>query len=166
MVHTEKSIEVEVPVRTAYNQWTQFEEFPRFMEGVKSVRQTDEKRLDWLAEIAGKEVRWSSEILRQDPDRMVSWRSTSGARNSGAVTFQPLAPSKTKITLRLEYEPEGAVEKTGSAIGVVGSRVEGDLQRFKEFIEARGSETGAWRGEIRGGEVRRGEAGTGLGAAS
>lgn len=154
MSHIEKSIEVEVPVRTAYNQWTQFEEFPRFMKGVKSVEQLDDKRLHWRAEIAGKDVEWTAEITHQEPDRHIGWRSTAGAGNAGSVKFETLGASRTKVTLRLDYEPEGAVEKTGSALGIVKERVDGDLSRFKEFIERRGSETGSWRGEIHGGDVR------------
>ena len=149
----EKNTEVDVPVRTAYNQWTQFEEFPRFMEGVKEVRQLDPKRLHWRAEIGGKEVEWTSEITQQLPDERITWRSTSGAYNAGAVSFEPLGPSRTRITLRIEYEPEGAVETTGSVLGIVSARVSGDLERFKEFIENRGVETGQWRGEIHGQSV-------------
>jgi uncharacterized membrane protein len=155
MSHIEESIEVEVPVTTAYNQWTQFEDFPRFMEGVKEVRQLDDKRLVWRAEIGGKDVEWTAEITQQEPDRRIGWRSTSGAANAGSVTFAPLGPSRTRATLRLEYAPEGLQEKTGDALGLVRRRVAGDLERFKEFIEERGNATGAWRGEIRSGEVRR-----------
>jgi uncharacterized membrane protein len=154
MPKVEKSLEINVPVSTAYNQWTQFEEFPRFMEGVKEVRQLDDKRLHWRAEIGGKEEEWNAEITEQLPDRRVAWRSTSGARNAGIVTFHSLDSSRTRINLQLDYDPEGAVENVGSAIGLVSSRVEGDLKRFKEFIESRGMETGAWRGEIRGGQVK------------
>ena len=154
MAHIEESIEVDVPVSTAYNQWTQFEDFPRFMEGVKEVRQLDDKRLVWHAEIAGKDVEWTAEITQQEPDRRIGWRSTSGAANAGSVTFEPLGPSRTRATLRLEYEPEGASEKTGAALGLVKARVHGDLERFKDFIEERGRETGAWRGEIHRGEVK------------
>jgi len=160
MSSIEKSTEVDVPVRTAYNQWTQFEEFPRFMEGVKEVRQLDPKRLHWRAEIGGKEIEWTSEITQQLPDERITWRSTSGAYNAGAVSFEPLGPSRTRITLRIEYEPEGAVETTGSALGLVSARVSGDLARFKEFIENRGVETGQWRGEIHGQSVMSGQEGT------
>ena len=119
MAHIEESIEVDAPVTSVYNQWTQFEDFPRFMEGVKEVRQLDDKRLIWKAEIGGKNVEWTAEITQQEPDRRIGWRSTSGAVNAGSVTFEPLAPTRTKATLRLEYEPEGAGEKTGSALGLV-----------------------------------------------
>ena len=154
MAHIEESIEVDAPVTSVYNQWTQFEDFPRFMEGVKEVRQLDDKRLIWKAEIGGKNVEWTAEITQQEPDRRIGWRSTSGAVNAGSVTFEPLAPTRTKATLRLEYEPEGAGEKTGSALGLVKARVHGDLERFKDFIEERGRETGGWRGEIHRGEVK------------
>lgn len=160
MERIEKSIEVGVPVHTAYNQWTQFEEFPQFMKGVKEVKQLDDKRLFWRAEIAGVEKTWDAEIVEQVPDQRVAWRSTSGARNAGIVTFHPIDPNRTKITLAMEFEPEGAVEKAGEAMGIVGMRIEGDLDRFKEFTESRGVETGAWRGEIRQGEARRDDAGT------
>jgi uncharacterized membrane protein len=153
MAHVEESIEVNVPVHTAYNQWTQFEDFPRFMEGVKEVKQLDDKRLMWHAEIAGKDERWNAEITEQEPDRIIAWQSTSGAPNGGRVTFQPLGNDRTKVSLRLEYEPRGAVEKAGDALGIVDRQVKSDLDRFKKFIESRGSETGAWRGEITGGQV-------------
>ncbi|MEP6888508.1 MAG: SRPBCC family protein [Nitrospirales bacterium] len=152
----EKSIEVNIPVRIAYNQWTQFEEFPQFMEGVKQVKQLDDKRLLWRAEIAGKEKEWEAEITEQIPDKRIAWRSRSGAPNAGVVTFHNISPTTTKVMLQLEYDPETVVEKIGDAVGIVSIRVEGDLQRFKEFIESRGHETGAWRGEIPpGGDVRK-----------
>ena len=152
----EKSIEIDVPVNKAYNQWTQFEEFPKFMEGVKAVKQLDDKRLHWRAEIAGKEKEWDAEITEQIPDERIAWRSRTGAANAGVVTFHNISPAKTKVMLQLEYDPETFVEKAGDAVGIVSHRVEGDLQRFKEFIESRGQETGAWRGEIRqGGDVRK-----------
>lgn len=144
----EKSITVDVPVRTAYNQWTQFEEFPRFMEGVEEVRQLNDKKMHWRANIGGKTEEWDAEIVEQTPDQRVSWRSTGGAHNAGTVSFQPQGASQTRVTLRLDYKPEGFVENVGDALGLVERRVEGDLERFKEFIESRGSETGAWRGEI------------------
>ncbi|RPH82079.1 MAG: SRPBCC family protein [Candidatus Rokuibacteriota bacterium] len=149
MATIEKSIEVDVPVRTAYNQWTQFETFPQFMEGVREVRQLDDKTLGWRAEIGGKDEEWIAEITEQVPDQRIAWRARSGKRNAGVVTFHRIADHRTRIMLQLDYEPEGAVENIGDALGVVSRRVEGDLQRFKEFIESRGRETGAWRGEIR-----------------
>ena len=148
MASIEQSIEVNVPVRTAYDQWTQFEEFPRFMEGVESVIQLDDKRLHWVASIAGKREEWDAEITEQTPDQRVAWTNTSGAKNAGVVTFHYLADTTTRVMLQLDYEPEGLVETVGDKLGFVSRRVEGDLERFKEFIEARGQETGAWRGEI------------------
>ena len=153
MATVEKSIEVNVPVRTAYNQWTQFEEFPRFMEGVEQVQQLDDKRLHWKAEIAGKTEEWDAAITQQVPDQRIAWTNTTGAKNAGVVTFHYIDPNTTRVMLQLEYEPEGLVENVGSALGVVDRRVEGDLKRFKEFIESRGGETGAWRGEIRNEQV-------------
>ena len=153
MDHVEKCIEVEAPLSMVYNQWTQFEEFPRFMEGVEEVKQLDDKRLRWRAEIAGKVVEWDAEIFEQIPDRRVAWRSTTGALNTGMVNFESLGPNRTKVWLKINYKTEGAMEKIGSALGVISQRVEGDLERFKEFIEDRGSETGAWRGQIEGRHV-------------
>jgi uncharacterized membrane protein len=149
MASIEKFIEVNAPVQTVYNQWTQFEEFPRFMEGVEHVKQLDVKRLHWKAQIAGKEKEWDAEIYEQIPDTRISWRTIAGAPNNGTVAFQEMGPEKTKITLKMDYDPETFMEKAGDALGVVSMRVEGDLKRFKEFIESRGRETGAWRGEIR-----------------
>jgi uncharacterized membrane protein len=148
MATFEKSIDVDVPVRTAYNQWTQFEEFPQFMEGVESVRQLDDRRLHWRAEIAGKMEEWDATITEQEPDMRVAWTSTSGAKNAGVVTFHRLDDSKTRVMLQVEYTPEGVIETIGDALGFVKRRVEGDLKRFKEFVESHGEETGAWRGRI------------------
>ncbi len=155
MASLERTIEVGVPVRTAYNQWTQFEEFPRFMEGVKEIRQLDAKRLHWKATLGGKDVERTAEITQQIPDERITWRSTSGAKNAGSIAFRSLSPGRTLLTLRLEYEPEGAAEAAGSALGMVSARIDGDLARFKKFIEARGRETGQWRGEIHGQQVTR-----------
>ena len=154
MSRIEKSIEVNVPLRTAYNQWTQFEEFPRFMQGIEEVQQLDDKRLHWRANIGGKQEEWDAEIVEQVPDQRVAWRSTSGAPNSGVVTFESLVTDMTRVNLQLEYTPQSAVESAGDAMGVLSRRVEGDLRRFKEYIESRGAETGAWRGEIHGGQVQ------------
>ena len=151
----EKSIEVNVPVRSVYNQWTQFEEFPHFMEGVEQITQLADQKLHWKAEIAGKVKEWDAEILEQIPDQRISWRSTTGAKNSGTVNFIPVGTDATRITLSLNYEPEGALEKVGDAMGLVSGRVEGDLKRFKEFIESQGQETGAWRGEIHAGQTSK-----------
>ena len=148
MANVEKSIDVKVPVSVAYNQWTQFEDFPHFMEGVKSVKQMNDTRLHWVAEIAGKEEEWDAEITEQTPDQRVAWTNTSGARNAGVVTFHHIDDDTTRVMLQLDYEPQGIVENVGDKLGFVGRRVEGDLNRFKEFIESRGRETGAWRGTV------------------
>ena len=148
MATIEQSIEVEVPVPTAYNQWTQFEEFPRFMEGVIVVKQLDDTHLLWRANVGGKEKEWRARITEQTPDQRIAWRSEDGAHNAGVVTFHRISDGKTKIMLQLEYDPEGVVENVGDAVGLVSARVKGDLQRFKEFIEARGRETGGWRGSV------------------
>lgn len=153
MQTVEKSVEVAAPVAQVYNQWTQFEEFPRFMEGVEQVKQLDDKRLHWVAQIAGRRKEWDAEIFEQVPDQKIAWRSTSGADNAGIVSFRPLDANRTEISVRMEYEPDGAVEAVGSALGAVSGRIEGDLERFKKFIQSRGQETGAWRGEIHGGKV-------------
>ncbi|MGH8639832.1 MAG: SRPBCC family protein [Burkholderiales bacterium] len=149
MPSIEKSIEVKVPVHTAYNQWTQFEEFPRFMEGVEEVHQLDDTHLHWRAKVGGKEEQWDAVITEQIPDERIAWTNVTGARNAGVITFHKLDPQTTKLMLQLDYDPKGARENIGSALGLVGRRVEGDLERFKEFIESRGAETGAWRGEVR-----------------
>ena len=149
MASLQKPIDVDVPVRTAYNQWTQFEEFPQFMEGVEEVRQLDDRRLHWRAKVAGKTEEWDAVITEQIPDERVAWRNTTGAENAGVVTFHHLSANSTRVMLQLEYDPHGLVENVGSALGVVERRVEGDLKRFKEFIESKGAATGAWRGEIR-----------------
>jgi uncharacterized membrane protein len=147
----EKTIEVNVPVRTAYNQWTQFEDFPKFMEGVKEVRQLDDKHLHWKAEIAGQEREWDAEITEQVPDQKVAWRSIDGAKNAGLVTFDKVSNDKARVHVAMEYDPKGVAENVGDSLGIVSQRVEGDLKRFKTYIEQRGTETGAWRGEIRQG---------------
>jgi uncharacterized membrane protein len=144
----EKSIEINVPVSTAYNQWTQFEEFPKFMEGVTQVKQLDDTRLHWKAEIGGKAKEWDAEITEQIPDKRIAWRSRDGAKNAGAVTFHRLSDATSKVMLQLEYDPEGFVEHAGDAVGLVSQRVLGDLERFKKYIESRGQETGAWRGTV------------------
>jgi len=158
----EKTIEVDAPISTVYNQWTQFEEFPRFMEGVKEVRQLDDKRLHWVVEIGGKRKEWDAEIFQQIPDQSIGWRSMSGAKNTGQVLFRPVGNNATKISLKLNYDPEGPLENMADTLGVIGRRVEGDLQRFKEFIQTRQRETGAWRGEIHGKKVESPELTTDL----
>ncbi len=154
MATVEKSIELDVPVHVAYNQWTQFETFPQFMEGVKEIRQLDDKRLHWKAEIGGKDVEWDAEIVEQMPDQRIAWRNINGATNAGVVTFHKISDTQCKVMLQLETEPQGLVETIGDALGFLGHRVEGDLKRFKEMVESRGTPTGAWRGEIREGEPR------------
>jgi uncharacterized membrane protein len=149
MSTVEKSIEVDLPVRTVYDQWTQFEEFPRFMEGVEQVVQLDDTHLHWVAEIAGVKREWDAEITEQVPDQRIAWRSVTGERNAGVVTFQRSGPNSTRVTLVIDFQPDDLVEKVGDALGFVAKRTEGDLERFKEFIESRGVETGAWRGEVR-----------------
>jgi uncharacterized membrane protein len=144
----EQSIDVNVPVSTAYNQWTQFEEFPRFMEGVEAVRQLDNQRLHWRANVGGKVEEWDAIITEQHPEERIAWKNTTGAPNAGVVTFHRLADNKTRIMLQMEYDPQGVVENLGDLLGVVSRRVANDLERFKEFIETRGQETGAWRGEV------------------
>ena len=144
----EQSIDVNVPVRTAYNQWTQFEEFPRFMEGVEAVHQLDQQRLHWRANIGGKVEEWEALITEQHPDERIAWKNTTGATTAGVVTFHRLSDTKTRVMLQMEYDPQGVVENLGDMLGVVSRRVANDLECFKEFIEARGQETGAWRGEV------------------
>jgi uncharacterized membrane protein len=151
MSKVEESIEVEVPVSTAYNQWTQFEDFPKFMEGVKEVRQVDDTHLHWCATVAGGDREWDAEITEQTPDQRIAWKSISGAPNSGVVTFHYLEPEKTRVQVMMEVDPPAgaAGEAADSALGLSSRSVKGDLERFKSFIEKRGSETGAWRGEVR-----------------
>ena len=148
MASVVESIDVTAPVSTVYNQWTQFEEFPHFMEGVKSVVQTDDTHLRWVAEVAGKETEWDAEITEQHPDERIAWRATSGAENAGVVTFHRIDDETTRVTLQLDADPEGIVENVGTALGFLDRRVKGDLERFKEFVERRDSETGAWRGNV------------------
>jgi uncharacterized membrane protein len=146
-----ESVEVGVPVSTAYNQWTQFEDFPLFMEGVDHVQQLDDTRLHWAATIAGKKAEWDAKILEQHPDRQISWVSEDGKKTRGTVTFEPVGDSRTLIRLSMSYQAEGLAEAAGSAAGLDQRRVRGDLERFKELIESRGEETGAWRGEVSSG---------------
>ena len=147
----EQSIDVNVPLSTAYNQWTQFEEFPRFMKGVNEVRQLDDKTLEWHADIAGNEETWTAEITEQRPDERIAWRSRSGNMNAGVVTFHRIDDNTTRVMLQMEWDPKGPIQNAGDALGFDDRQVKGDLERFKEFIEARGTETGAWRGEIKQG---------------
>jgi uncharacterized membrane protein len=144
----EKYIDVNEPIQTVYNQWTQFEDFPRFMEGIEKVTQFDNTHLHWVANVGGKNLEWDATISEQIPDKRIVWYSDRGAVHSGMVSFNPVGPEITRVTLRIDYEPEGFVEGTGDKLGFVSRRVEGDLKRFKEFIESRGAETGAWRGAV------------------
>jgi uncharacterized membrane protein len=146
-----ESIEVNVPVSTAYNQWTQFEDFPLFMEGVDHVQQIDDTRLHWAATVAGKTAEWDAKILEQHPDKQISWISEDGKKTRGTVTFEPIGESKTLIRLSMSYQAEGLKEALGSVAGLDQRRVRGDLERFKELIEGRGAESGAWRGEVSAG---------------
>jgi len=150
----EQSIEVNVPVRTAYNQWTQFEEFPEFMEGVEYVHQIDDTHLRWKAEVAGKSEEWEAEITEQVPDRRIAWKATRGKGISGVVTFHRVDDERTRVMVQMDWEAEGIVEKAGSAIGLDDRRVKGDLERFKKLIESRGLESDAWRGEVEQTSVR------------
>jgi len=156
MKHLDKSIDVNVPVRVAYNQWTQFESFPRFMMNVRDVKQLDATHLKWQAEIGGKVTEWTAQITRQEPDRLVAWRSTSGVPNEGSVRFEALAPQITRVTLSMDYVPQDALESVAAASGLVARRVEHDLEKFKELLEETGFETGGWRGRIESGEVAGG----------
>jgi len=146
-----EEVEVGAPLSSVYNQWTQFEEFPAFMEGVETVEQLDETRLRWVAKVAGKRAEWEAKILHQDPDRRIGWQSTDGKETIGVVTFDPVGGERTRIRLTMTYVPEGPLERAGSAVGLDNRRIRGDLQRFKQLIEGRGSESGAWRGEIKAG---------------
>lgn len=141
-------VDVAVDTRTAYNQWTQFEEFPRFMEGVESVEQLDDRHLKWKVDIAGIDREFEAEITEQSPDQRIAWRSRTGVDQGGVVTFHPLDDENTRVTLQMDLEPEGIVEQFGDKLKIVSARAKGDLERFKDFIEERGSETGGWRGEI------------------
>lgn len=149
MESVEKTIEVDRPLSTVYNQWTQFEEFPRFMKGVREVRQIDDTHVQWRAEVWGKEKEWEAEITEQIPDERIAWRSVSGDPNAGAVRFEPTTDGRTRVWLTLEYEPAGGMESLGDALGVMSSRAETSVEQFKQFIESRDGETGAWRGEVR-----------------
>lgn len=143
-----ESVDVEVPVRTAYDQWTQFEDFPNFMSGVEEVRQVTDTMTHWRVDIGGVTREFDARITEQIPDERVAWTSTEGTKQAGVVTFHRLDPNRTRVTLQLEFEPQGMAEQAGDKLGVVDRRIKGDLQRFKEFIERRGVETGAWRGEV------------------
>jgi uncharacterized membrane protein len=148
-----ETIDVEVPVRVAYDQWTQFEEFPRFMDAVEKVEQLDDTTLRWTAKIAGVTKTWTAKITEQSPDQRIAWDSIQGAKNAGVVTFHRLDDRKTRVTLQLDVEPEGPVESAGDALGFVQRQAKGDMERFKKFIEQQGVASGAWRGEVRQDDV-------------
>jgi uncharacterized membrane protein len=148
MERIEKRIEVNAPLGAVYNQWTQFEEFPRFMDGVREVRQIDDTHVHWHAEVWGHDKEWDAEITEQEPDERVSWKSVSGAPTAGTVRFQTIDPNRTEVRLAMAYEPEGPMENIGDALGILGRRVQKTLEQFKKFIEQRGRETGGWRGEV------------------
>jgi uncharacterized membrane protein len=152
MAEVRESIEVNVPVSTAYNQWTQFEEFPKFMENVESVTQIDDTHLRWVAEVGGNRDEWEAEITRQDPDQVIAWRTIDGKHNSGEVKFEPIGPDRTRIEVAMTWEPEGLTETLGEKLGADERSVKADLERFNELVERRGAETGAWRGEVVEGE--------------
>ena len=152
MATVEKSIDVHVPVSAAYGQWTQFEEFPEFMEGIVSVRQLDDSHIHWIAEVGGEREEWDAEIVEQVPDRVIAWRSVGGLTNAGRVEFEPIDQG-TRVTVEMEYQPEGVRESVGAILGFDEGQVEDDLERFKDLVENREVPTGAWRGEIRSGEV-------------
>jgi uncharacterized membrane protein len=152
MASITESIDVQVPVRTAYDQWTQFEQFPQFMEGVQSVEQIDDTHLHWVAEAGGKQHVWTAEITEQRPDERVAWRAIEGHGNGGVVTFHRLGEGETRVTVQMDHETDGLMEQLGSVLGMDSRRVKSDLERFKDLIESRGVETGAWRGEVEGGQ--------------
>jgi uncharacterized membrane protein len=155
MPRIEDSIEVQVPVEEAYNQWTQFEEFPEFMEGIQSVQQLDDTHVHWVAEIRGESREWTTEITEQQPDKKVAWKTIDGeVKNDGVVTFEPVAGDQTRVSVQMDVEGESAENVAGDLLGVVKSQVRGDLERFKQLIESREEETGAWRGEVREGETK------------
>ena len=144
----EQSIEVNVPIRQAYNQWTQFEEFPRFMEGIERVEQRDDRQLHWVANFGGETHEWDAEVTEQEPEERIAWRNVDGKDNAGVATFHKIDDDTTRLAVQMDFVPEGLKEKLGDVLGFADRRVRGDLERFKEFIESRGQETGAWRGEV------------------
>ncbi len=148
MSTVEKSIDVAVPVRTAYDQWTQFESFPQFMEGVDRIEQTSDTMTHWVTSIGGVGREFDAQITEQHPDERVAWTTVDGPKQAGVVTFHRLDENQTRVMLQMDFEPEGLVENVGDKLGIVGRRAEGDLKRFKDFIEGRGTQTGAWRGEV------------------
>ena len=159
MTEVERHVDVEVPLTTAYNQYTQFEEFPRFMSGVERVTQLDDRRLHWVIEIGGLRREFDAEIIEQEPDQRISWRSIDAKTHAGLVTFVALDDIRTRVTVRMAYDPSGFAENAADALGIISARLNGDLERFKTFIESNGRETGAWRGEIGAGRTMPSRAG-------
>jgi len=152
MGQVQKSIDVDVPVSTAYNQWTQFETYPQFMSGVESITQLDETHLHWVTDIAGVEREFDAEISEQHPDERIAWHSTGGdTRHAGVVTFHRLDESRARVMVQIDWQPSGLAEKVGSAVNVDDRQVTRDLERFKEVIEGRSAESGAWRGDVEAG---------------
>ena len=156
MPKIEDTIEVQVPVQQAYNQWTQFEDFPKFMEGIQSVQQLDDTHVQWVAEIRGESREWTTEITEQQPDQKVAWRTIEGeVKNDGVVTFEPMGDAQTRVNVEMDVEGDSTAENvTGDLLGLVKKQVHGDLERFKQLIESRDEETGAWRGDVRQGEMK------------
>jgi uncharacterized membrane protein len=156
MPNIEDTIEVQVPVQQAYNQWTQFENFPKFMDGIQSVQQLDDTHVQWVAEIRGESRQWTTEITEQRPDEKVAWKTIEGdVKNDGVVTFEPLGDAQTRVNVQMDVEGDSTAENVaGDLLGVVKKQVHGDLERFKQLVESRDSETGAWRGEVQEGETR------------
>jgi uncharacterized membrane protein len=148
MATIEESIEIQAPLSEVYNQWTQFEEFPKFMEGIESITQTDDTHLHWVASFGGTQHEWDAEITEQKPDERVAWQNVDGKENAGVVTFHRVDDNVTKVMAQMDWAPEGIKEKLGSALGADDARIRGDLERFKELVESQGSESGAWRGEV------------------
>ncbi|MCZ2821734.1 SRPBCC family protein [Modestobacter sp. VKM Ac-2977] len=148
MANVEKSIDVDVPIRQAYDQWTQFETFPQFMNGVERITQLDERHTHWVTKIGGVEREFDAEITEQHPDERVAWKSTDGKSHAGVVTFHKISDTTTRVMVQIDWEPEGVVEKVGAAVGVDDRQISADVKKFKEFIESRGTETGAWRGDV------------------
>ncbi|MFF3316369.1 SRPBCC family protein [Streptomyces sp. NPDC003035] len=163
MSMVKESIDVDVPVRRAYNQWTQFEEFPTFMEGVEEVRQLDDQHCHWKTKVSGVRREFDTEIVDQLPDERISWRTVGGdTQQKGVVTFQPLDEAHTRVSLAMDFEPEGMVEQAGDKTGLLDLRIRGDLRRFKGYIEERGQESGGWRGRIKPGDSDTGTTPSGM----
>ena len=149
MSQVTETVDVDVPIRAAYDQWTQFETFPQFMEGVESVTQVSDTRNMWTVEVGGATRQFETEITEQHPEERIAWTTVGGdLQQAGVVTFHKLDENSTRVTIQMDWDPQGVVEKAGAALGVDDRRVKGDAKRFKEFIESRGTETGAWRGDV------------------